>query len=162
MKATAAPVVALLLAGCTGPPTSPATPTVTPRPATPAQKAPTPAPAPTKPPERGRLTTIGIEQIFALRLKGQVLMVDVRRGIFHQLGHIPGSVHLPLTDFEAALARVKPQLDAAAAGGKAIVLYCQGESCPDSHTTAEALAERGYDVSVYPGGWDEWKAVGVD
>ena len=153
MKLIAAPIAALFLVGCNAPGPAPIPPTATPRP---------PAPVSAKPPERGRLTTIEIEQIFELRLKDQVLMVDVRRGIFHQLGHIRGSVHLPLTDFEASFPKVKPQLDDAAAAGKVIVVYCQDRTCPDSHTAAEALVERGYDVSIYPGGWDEWKALGID
>ncbi len=105
---------------------------------------------------------ITIDQIFPLRLEDEVLMVDVRRSLFYQLGHIDGAINLPLVDFESAYPKIKPQLDAAARSGKVIVTYCQGETCPDSTTTAKALAARGYDVSIYRGGLDEWKSVGVE
>ena len=157
MKTAVVLVLAALVAGCADPaPAPPPTAAAETR-----EPEPEPAPAP-PPPKPGKLTSITIEQIFPLRLEDKVLMVDVRREFFYQLGHIDGAIHLPLVDFEAAYPAVKPQLDAAVAAGRVIVLYCQSETCPDSHTTAEALADRGYDVCVYRGGWDEWKAVGVE
>ncbi|MCH7226489.1 rhodanese-like domain-containing protein [Haloferula sp. A504] len=159
MKMLAGAFTAALLAGCTPPvPTPPVEKPVAEKPVA----KPAPEPRPTAPPEPGKVTSIRIDQIFPLRLEEKVLLVDVRRSLFYQLGHVDGAVNLPLVDFEKAYPAIKPQLDAAAEAGKVIVTYCQNETCPDSRTTAEALALRGHDVSIYSGGLDEWRAVGVD
>lgn len=165
MKILVGILTAGLLAGCTPPEPSPQ-----PKPAPPVEKPvaekpaakPAPEPKPVAPPKPGKVTSISIDQIFPLRLEEKVLMVDVRRALFYQLGHIDGAINLPLVDFEKAYPAIKPQLDAAAGAGKVIVAYCQNETCPDSRTTAEALAIRGHDVSIYSGGLDEWRAVGVE
>jgi rhodanese-related sulfurtransferase len=158
MKSAVPVLLATLLAGCNEPAPPPA-PTPPPR----EKKSETrPAPAPRPVVKKGTVRSIAIDRIFPLRLEGRALMIDVRRAFFYQLGHIDGAINLPLVDFAEVYPTIKPQLDAAAAAGKVIVLYCQGENCPDSHTTAVALAERGHDVCIYRGGWDEWKEVGVE
>ncbi len=156
---------ATLLASCAPSPSAPpvvAAPAESTPAAPPPETRPERKPEPQPAPRRGKVSSIAIDQIFPLRLEGRVLMVDVRRKLFHQLGHIDGSINLPLVDFENAYPGVKPQLEAAVAAGKVIVVYCQNETCPDSRTTADALAARGFDVAVYRGGLDEWRAVGVD
>mgnify|MGYP001828289538 CR=1 FL=1 len=110
----------------------------------------------------GKVTQMAIDQLFPLRLEERVLMIDVRRPFFYRLGHVDGAVNLSLPDFAEVYPGVKPQLDAAVAAGKVIVTYCQNVNCPDAHTTAKALAARGYDVSIYRGGWDEWRTAGVE
>lgn len=159
---------AALLAGCADPlangPSDPTPPPLVETKAPEPKPGPKPAPeAEPKPaPQRGKVTEIQLDQIFELRQQDRVLMIDVRRSFFHQLGHIEGSLPLPLADFEKAYPAVKPQLDAAVRAGKVLVTYCQSESCPDSRTAAEALADRGYGVSFYRSGLEEWRAVGVE
>lgn len=164
MKRIAAAASALLLAACveTPPPATAEATAPAPREIERPEVSAKPAPEPVAPPEKGRLTTIGIEQVFALKMEGKALLIDVRRPLFYNLGHIEGALNLPLTDFEARYPELKPQLDAAAEAGRVIITYCQSETCPDSTTTAEALVVRGHDVSIYRGGLDEWRAAGVE
>ena len=51
-------------------------------------------------------------------------------------------------------------LDDAVASGKVIVLYCQNVQCPDGYLVGKEMIEMGYSVSLYKGGWEEWKAMG--
>ena len=98
---------------------------------------------------------------FALRETGKVLVYDVRPGIYYRLGHIPGAVSFARKAFDARFPQEKSNLDAAVAAGKPILLYCTDLNCPDGGVMAGWLAERGYSVSVYRGGWEEWKKAGM-
>ena len=81
---------------------------------------------------------------------GSLVLVDVREPHEFAAGHIPGSVNLPLSTFDATLL---PQ------GGPAVVL-----SCAAGVRSAQAvmLAQR-QGVSVnrhYPGGMRDWVMAG--
>lgn len=110
----------------------------------------------------GKITQISLEQFFILRSEDGALTVDVRRPVMFALGHIDGAINLPLTSFEISFPKHRAKLDQARNEGQVIVLYCDGENCPDAHTTAKALADRGYSTSIYRGGWTEWKEIGMD
>lgn len=155
----------LIQASCQ-PPAPEAIPTSAPEPT----RSPTPAPAAdasttvrTKPePVRsGKVTQISLDQVFSLQSEGRVLMVDVRRPVMFALGHVDGALNLPLSSFESSLEKHRRTLDAAVKSNQVIVLYCDGENCPDAHNTALALARHGYSTSVYRGGWAEWKEAGL-
>ena len=141
-------------------PTSAPEATPGPKPA-PAADASTPARTKPEPVRKGKVTQISLDQVFALQSEGRVLMVDVRRPIMFALGHVDGAINLPLSSFESSLEKHRGTLDAAVNSNKVIVLYCDGENCPDAHNTALALARHGYSTSVYRGGWAEWKEVGL-
>ena len=137
-------------------------------PPTPPVQAPT-AESPSEKPEPkpvtvtpGTITQMELDQFFLMRSEGKLLVVDVRRAIMFSLGHIDGAINLPLGTFNKSFPEKRPQLDAALAAGKVIVLYCDGENCQDGHNAAKALAERGYSTSIYRGGWAEWKAAGME
>lgn len=166
MKHIPALLFPLVFAACADPepPTAPPAAPTTPAPAA----APTaraevkkPEPAAPRPAVRpGKLTSIGIDRLFPLKQAGKVLVVDVRPPLYYRLGHIEGAGSLPLVKYDKTIAAKRPWLDAAVKGGKHIVLYCQNSHCPDAHKTALKLVKLGYDVSVYRGGWEEWKRAG--
>ena len=56
---------------------------------------------------------------------------------------------------------IRTHFDHALTERKVVVLYCQNIDCPDGYLFAEKIAEEGYSVSVYKGGWQEWKASGL-
>lgn len=154
----------VLLASCADP-TSPSAPEPPVEPTAPPEETKPkvePKPEAPEPPERGEVTSIGIDQIFPLRMEDKALMVDVRPVLLYKLGHIDGAISMPVADFKNSFPKVKPQLDAAVAAGKVIITYCQSESCPDASSAGRYLAAQGYDVSVYRAGLSEWKAVGVE
>lgn len=113
-------------------------------------------------PEPGTITEVDLGRLLELRDAGMVLLVDVRPSLFYAMGHISGAVSLPKKTFEASWPGRKEQLEAAVAAGKVVVLYCTNEQCPDGYAVARKLAPMGYDVSIYKGGWEEWKMTGFE
>jgi rhodanese-related sulfurtransferase len=80
---------------------------------------------------------------------GEVTVVDVREAHEYAAGHIPGSVHLPLSGFDPAKL---PQ-------GKPVVLICQaGARSLKALTQAHAAGRE--DVKHYAGGMSQWRSHG--
>ena len=88
---------------------------------------------------------------------GSALFVDVRSPEDYYAGHIPGAVSFPVGRFEeqieAFLDRHPPE--------QAIVTYCSGRTCEDSHHLAQLLNNFGFDnVTVFIDGFPGWEAEG--
>lgn len=109
----------------------------------------------------GQITGVDIERLFSLMQSQQVLLVDCRPGIYYHLGHIQDAMHLPLKKYARSLDTTKGLFDRALKEGKVIVIYCQNLNCPDAYLFAKGISAEGYSVSVYKGGWEEWKASGL-
>ncbi|RYD27913.1 MAG: hypothetical protein EOP87_20405 [Verrucomicrobiaceae bacterium] len=137
-------------------------------------KAPTPPPSPaktgeSKPPakkrlpasQRGEVSSISLAELFELQQSGNVLIYDARPSVFHREGHIPGAISVPKSVAVEAIRVRDPELKAAKAAGKRIVVYCTGILCADARTVARHLASAGYSSSTFSGGWDEWKSAGL-
>ncbi len=110
---------------------------------------------------KGALTSIDMERLFSLSQTGKALLIDVRPPLYYRLGHIDGAESLPFIKYDKIITSKRAILDAAVKSGKIIVLYCQNVNCPDAHKTGLKLIELGYSVSVYRGGWEEWKESGL-
>ena len=108
----------------------------------------------------GLITEVDLQGILELQDAGKVLLVDVRPSMFYGMGHMPGAISLPRKGYEAKYPKQKTALDEAVAADRAIVLYCANVKCPDGYTVAKLLSAQGYAVSIYKGGWEEWKATG--
>lgn len=108
----------------------------------------------------GEITGIDMGRVFTMTQTGQIHLVDCRPPIFYRMGHIDGAVNLPLKSYSTAIQKHKAQLDQAKAVKKVIVLYCQNLECPDAYAVAKKLVLLGYSVSIYKGGWEEWKRAG--
>ncbi len=85
------------------------------------------------------------------------VFVDARSRADYDEGHIKGAVSLPVGQFdekiEAFLEQYPPE--------KAIVTYCSGRTCEDSHKLAQLLMAFGYtEINVFIDGFPEWKAEG--
>ena len=109
----------------------------------------------------GEITAVQIDQLFMMQQSEGVYLIDVRPPLFFHLGHIDGAVNLPLIRYKSALPKHLSSIEQALKGGKAVVLYCQNVNCPDAYKTARKLAQLGHSVSVYKGGWQEWKKSGL-
>lgn len=101
-------------------------------------------------------------RVFALREQGRALIYDVRLPLYYKLGHIDGAILFYPKPFDEAFEREKPRMEKALSDGKTIILYCGGADCNDSHIVARMIAERGIPVTVYSGGWAEWKVIGIE
>jgi rhodanese-related sulfurtransferase len=99
------------------------------------------------------------EALEAFRAK--IPFLDARRSADYALGHVAGAWSLPiwesvlderLTEFEAAANR-PPE--------GALVLYCSGGSCEDSHLLASKLHQLGYrNLLIYRDGYPDWNGQG--
>ncbi len=97
-------------------------------------------------------------QIFVDRKQG--LVIDARPEIFHRLGHVPGALALPRDDFETFYRQHQSILESDKT--QALVIYCSGGSCEDSDLIESALRKLGYtQISIFQGGWSEWKNAGL-
>ena len=98
-----------------------------------------------------------VDQARKLFDSGSYLFVDARSREDYEEGHIKGAVSLPLGQFEdkfeAFLTSHPPET--------AIVAYCSGRTCQDSHHLAENLMAAGYDqIKVFIDGFPGWEAEG--
>lgn len=158
-------VLVLMLAACAEPPREDPPPVVATAPESATAEAaakPEPLAKPTSEPiAKGRMSVIDLTTCFELQQTGRLLLYDVRPTFVRAFGAIPGSVSWPKDKFEAGLPQHEPEVRAAVAAGKAVVLYCTDADCPDSHTVASRLAARGHDVAILEGGFADWKTAGL-
>ena len=84
------------------------------------------------------------------------VLVDALAPMVYAHSHLPGAINLPASAVDATvLAKRIPDRNTQ------IVVYCSSPECDDSHETAERIVALGYtNVRRYPGGKNEWKALG--
>ena len=88
---------------------------------------------------------------------GKTIFVDARSREDYEEGHIKGAVSLPVGLFDeridAFLQQYSPET--------AILTYCSGRTCEDSHRLAQLLLDYGYTtVNVLIDGYPGWEAEG--
>ena len=89
----------------------------------------------------------------------EVVLLDVRTKDEYDMGHLPGAFSFPLADFDL----VFPRLLGLVKKDSAILVYCSGVECTDSHTFAtQLLAFKYTKVRVYAGGFREWQEMGFE
>jgi rhodanese-related sulfurtransferase len=100
-----------------------------------------------------------IETNEAIALYGQgVLFVDARSKEDFAQGHIKDAVSLSAENFEELIGPFSKQYPETAA----IVAYCSGRECSDSHDLAESLMNAGYsNVRIFIDGYPAWEARGL-
>lgn len=89
--------------------------------------------------------------------RGGVPFLDARRASVFAEGHVRGAWNLPV--WEAALEEAIIRFEAAAKpqGRQALVLYCDGGDCEDSHLLARTLFQLGYrNLLIYRDGFLDW------
>ncbi len=89
--------------------------------------------------------------------RGEVVFIDARSADDYSKGHVTGAISLPVGEFDehinAFLDQYSPQ--------QAMIIYCTGRSCQDSHHVAEMMMDFGYEkVSVMIDGFPGWEAKG--
>lgn len=117
-----------------------------------------PTNAPTNAVSQPALSQISLDELKRRSAATNSVILDARAEFFYQLGHVPGALSLPRSDFEAAYAKLKTRLEADK--NQPIAVYCSGSDCEDSQMVAEALVKLGFrKVAVFKGGWDDWTAA---
>lgn len=96
----------------------------------------------------------GAKEIFD---QGDVLFVDARSTENYKDGHIPGAISLPVGQLGerigSFLKRYPPD--------QAIITYCSGRTCEDSHNLAQFLADAGFiNVRIFIDGYPGWESEG--
>lgn len=88
------------------------------------------------------------------------LVFDARPTSFYRIGHLPGALSLPRSEFERTYKVYQAQLETNR--NQPIVLYCSNASCEDSKLLKEALNHLGFrNVALFVGGWEEWQDKGL-
>ena len=91
------------------------------------------------------------------RMLTSAILVDARIPELYAEGHLPGAVSLPFAELEG---RIEP-FRARVAQDAPLIIYCSGYGCPDSLDLAVLLLAEGYtDVSVFEGGYPQWRDAG--
>lgn len=100
----------------------------------------------------GYLSRLGIRQITARELESMkgVVLLDVRTPKEFKHGHIPGAVHVPLTEIGSRVKKLKKD--------KEIVVYCQSGN--RSIWAIKRLIAMGYkNLYNLKGGYNAWKRL---
>ena len=88
---------------------------------------------------------------------GNFIFIDARSIEDYKEGHIKGAVSFPVGQFDekidAFLEKYSPE--------DAIIAYCSGRTCEDSHRLAQHLSNFGYTkLNVFIDGYPGWEAKG--
>ena len=95
----------------------------------------------------------GYEETWSAFQAGNGIILDSRSEFDYGLGHIRGSVNLPLKEFDA-----RKGVFAAWPKDTLLITYCDGQECNSSMELATKLAEAGFtNVKFFFGGWTEWE-----
>ena len=101
------------------------------------------------------------DDVAALHRRGDVPFLDARRTAVYRDGHIAGA--RPFSVWESDIDdKVKAFFAEGHDPSGAIVVYCSGGDCEDSHTLAQKLYMAGFDnVLVYKDGFPDWEKRGL-
>ncbi|CAM2068415.1 Methylamine utilization protein MauE [Sulfidibacter corallicola] len=109
---------------------------------------------------------VGISDIDLLRARqiyefagDFTLWIDARSGELFDKGHIKGAQLLHLYEKHDYMPQVMAVIEEKQP--VALVVYCKGKECTDSHHLAEDLQAQGYEnIFVYKDGFDDWYKAG--
>jgi rhodanese-related sulfurtransferase len=90
--------------------------------------------------------------------KPGVTLIDARPAARKfDIGHIPGAINIPDSQFDKLTAQLPADKNAL------LIFYCEGTECMLSHKSAFKAEQLGYtNIKVYPHGFPEWKSKGMN
>ncbi len=98
-------------------------------------------------------TLIDVQEALDLYQGGEALFIDARHEFDYNLGHIRGSVNLPLAEFDN-----RAEFVSSLPKDKILITYCDGANCNSSIELASKLIQAGFpQVRVFFAGWNEWQ-----
>jgi rhodanese-related sulfurtransferase len=105
----------------------------------------------------GGFPAVSLAETVEALTRNDSIFLDARDPDFYALGHIPGAVNLPVHHFDRMFPGLRERIEAA----PSVIVYCDGGGCEASVELTEKLFLAGMDrVSVFPGGFQEWKEAG--
>ncbi|MEW6331046.1 MAG: rhodanese-like domain-containing protein [Pseudomonadota bacterium] len=98
-----------------------------------------------------------VKQYAVIPARDDVMIIDSRPAARkYDVGHIPGAVNIPDTQFDALAPTLLP-----ANKSMLLIFYCEGPECTLSHKGAFKAEKLGYtNITVYKNGYPEWKKKG--
>jgi rhodanese-related sulfurtransferase len=98
-----------------------------------------------------------VKQHAVIPARDDVMIIDSRPAARkYDIGHIPGAVNIPDTQFDALAPKLLPPDKS-----KLLIFYCEGPECTLSHKGAFKAEKLGYtNIVVYTNGYPEWKQKG--
>jgi rhodanese-related sulfurtransferase len=103
----------------------------------------------------GSIPKRSLEEVQSLVNAGSVVFIDARFSRDYEAGHLPGARSLPVDATAKQRAIALAQLP----HNQPIIVYCQSTGCGFSDVVSNGLIREGFtDVSIFPGGWAEWKS----
>jgi rhodanese-related sulfurtransferase len=98
-----------------------------------------------------------VKQYAVIPARDDVMLIDSRPAARkYDVGHIPGAINIPDTQFDALAPKLLP-----ADKSKLLIFYCEGPECSLSHKGAFKAEKLGYtNIVVYTNGYPEWKKKG--
>lgn len=98
-----------------------------------------------------------IKQYAVIPARNNVMIIDSRPAARkYDIGHIPGAVNIPDTQFDTLAPRLLP-----ADKSMRLIFYCEGPECSLSHKGAFKAEKLGYtNIVVYTNGYPEWVKLG--
>lgn len=99
---------------------------------------------------------IGLPAAQAIFKNNSAVMMDARPYAKYMAGTIPGSISMSDDEVDKLQGRLPADKTTP------IMTFCEGYSCAKSHNLAKKLQAFGYEkISVYAGGYPEWKEAGL-
>lgn len=87
-----------------------------------------------------------------------ILLVDARSRELFRRGHLPGARSFPLEQAKQWMDRFRKAFPP----GTSLIVYCEGDGCPDAFHLAARLLKQGYRrVRVFEGGFSAWRQAGL-
>lgn len=102
------------------------------------------------------ISTTTLKIALSQRQSAPPVLIEVLPVASYEKEHLPGALNIPLDGFVERARASLPDPRAA------LVVYCSGPTCANSHTAAKKLEELGYEnVRVYSGGKAAWREAGL-
>lgn len=99
---------------------------------------------------------IGLPVVQSMFKNNSAVLMDARPYAKYMAGTIPGALYISDEEVDKLKGRLPADKTTP------IVAFCEGYSCAKSHNLAKKLQEFGYQkISVYAGGYPEWKEAGL-
>ncbi|MGA9033310.1 MAG: rhodanese-like domain-containing protein [Sulfuricaulis sp.] len=98
-----------------------------------------------------------VKKYAVIPVRDDVMIIDSRPAARkYDIGHIPGAVNIPDTQFDELAPKLLPQDKS-----KLLIFYCEGPDCVLSHKGAFKAEKLGYtNIVVYTEGYPEWAKKG--
>lgn len=106
------------------------------------------------PEEPAKLVVITLYEATKYHGSGSAIFVDARSAQRFEMGHVPGALNVPSSDFDAGYARSATRMPKDAL----IVVYCESSSCDQAEEVAGKLLQKGYrNLKHFRDGWLFWE-----